>query len=98
MILIVEVVEASPSLLPFPESIESESKFSSVQIDIELTDSNDNSPIFQPTNLYSFTVDAMAGTGTVVGQVCHLLTLKKIKIKGSKVDKEKIFIAYIFFF
>ena len=81
MILIVDVVEASPSLLPFPESIVSESNFSSVQIDIELTDSNDNSPIFQPTNLYSFTVDAMAGTGTVVGQVCHLLTLKKNKRK-----------------
>lgn len=57
----VEAVEQKPNLLT--ENI------STARIDLELTDANDNSPIFQPTNLYSFTVDAVAGTGTVIGQV-----------------------------
>ena len=60
----VEAVEQKPNLLT--ENI------STARIDIELTDANDNSPIFQPTNLYSFTVEAVAGTGTVIGQVSYV--------------------------
>ena len=61
----VQAVENRPNLWANTSS-------SFAQIDIELTDSNDNSPVFQPTNLYSFTVEALAGPGTVVGQASHL--------------------------
>lgn len=61
----VEAVEDRPNLL-------TNNTLSFAQIEIELTDVNDNSPIFQPTNLYSFTVEALAGPGTVVGQASHL--------------------------
>lgn len=57
----VEAVEQKPNLLT--------DNVSTARIDIELTDANDNSPIFQPTNLYSFVVEATAGAGTVIGQV-----------------------------
>lgn len=59
--LLVEAVEQKPNLLT--------DRLSTARIDIELTDANDNSPIFQPTNLYSFVVEALAGAGTVIGQV-----------------------------
>lgn len=61
--LLVEAVEQKPNLLT--------DRLSTARIDIELTDANDNSPIFQPTNLYSFVVEALAGAGTVIGQVSH---------------------------
>ena len=44
-------------------------KKSFAQIDVHLTDVNDNSPVFQPSNLYSFSVDAAAETGVIIGQV-----------------------------
>lgn len=62
LILFVEAIEEKPSLNKSPQR-------PSVEIDIELTDANDNSPVFQPTNLFSFTVNADAGNGTIVGQV-----------------------------
>jgi hypothetical protein len=61
----VEAVEQKPNLLT--------DNVSTARIDIELTDANDNSPIFQPTNLYSFVVKATAGAGTVIGQVSNRL-------------------------
>lgn len=63
MILLVEAVEGRPSLASSNRS------WPSVRIDIDLTDANDNSPVFQPTNLYSFRLEAGAEAGTVVGQV-----------------------------
>lgn len=42
---------------------------SSARIDIQLMDANDNSPVFIPNNLYSFSVEAGVETGTIIGQV-----------------------------
>lgn len=76
MTLQVEAVEQKPNLLTDRTSI--------ATIDIELTDANDNSPIFQPTNLYSFAVEALAGAGTVIGQVSNF----------SKMDSSFFFLEF----
>ena len=58
-------LEERPSLI-FEENNES-----FALIDIHLTDVNDNSPVFQPSNLYSFSVNAVAEAGAIIGQVRH---------------------------
>ena len=58
-------LEERPSLI-FEENNES-----FALIDIHLTDVNDNSPVFQPSNLYSFSVNAAAEAGAIIGQVRH---------------------------
>jgi hypothetical protein len=49
---------------------------SGAAVRVTLLDANDNNPVFQPTNVYHFQVNADAPVGEVVGQVrniiCHL--------------------------
>ena len=40
-----------------------------VKIDIQLLDSNDNSPVFRPTSHYLFNVSRHVPSGTIIGQV-----------------------------
>ena len=49
---------------------------SKARIDINLIDSNDNNPVFQPGDVYSFTVESDAEPGTVIGQVSHVTNMK----------------------
>lgn len=63
LVVLVEAVEERPSLVSTNKSN------SSARIDIELTDANDNNPVFQPSNLYTFSVEADAQAGTILGQV-----------------------------
>ena len=40
-----------------------------VKVDIQLLDSNDNSPVFRPTGHYFFNVSRHVPLGTIIGQV-----------------------------
>ena len=42
-----------------------------VRIDIQLLDSNDNSPVFQPKGFYMFNISETIESGTIIGQVCE---------------------------
>ena len=61
LILWVVALEDRPNMLTTNQS--------SARVDIQLMDTNDNSPIFRPTNFYQFAVEASSETGTVIGQV-----------------------------
>ncbi|XP_055907965.1 cadherin-89D [Eupeodes corollae] len=62
--LIVEAIEKNPSY----DELNQEGP-SSVQVQITLLDSNDNTPKFEKGNLYEFKVQSNAAVGTLIGKV-----------------------------
>merc|ERR1712110_598983 len=64
--LVIGTLEFKPSVLPIGE----QQTNSTVKVRIHVKDDNDNSPVFLPTNTYSFSVDTSElAPGLVLGQV-----------------------------